>query len=357
MKQHDLIIIGGGLTGLCLQYLLSKENFESIILEARDRIGGRILTSRKENSAPIELGATWFGEKHSNVLNLLEELAIQKFPQELSDSAIYEPISTSPHQLVKLPPNQSPSFRIKDGTDTLIQQLSNKIDQNKIHLKQVVQSVSLQDGVFKVACADNQFRAKMVVSTLPPYLLHKTIHIEPKLPQELQQLMNQTHTWMGASIKFGLNFAKAFWRKENLSGTLFSNVGPIPEMYDHSNFEDSTHALKGFLNGSYFSSTPDYRSKLIINQLKKYYGSEIEDYTHYQELVWRKEPYTFTDYESSILPHQNNGHALYQETYLDGKFIIAGSECSNQFPGYMEGAIASAHHVYHKIKNSSLLTA
>ena len=355
MKQHDLIIIGGGLTGLCLQYLLSKESIDAIILEARGRLGGRILTSRKPNCAPIELGATWFGDKHKNVLKLLEELDIQKFPQELSDRAIYEPISTSPHQLVSLPPNQSPSFRIKDGTDSLIQQLTAKIDQENIYLNQQVKSIRLQNGIFTVACDEKPFSAKIVVSTLPPFLLHKTVKIEPQLPGHFQQIMQQTHTWMGESIKFGLNFDKAFWRNENLSGTLFSNVGPIPEMYDHSNFEDNSHALKGFLNGSYFSLSKEDRSKLIINQLKKYYGAAIENYVQYQELVWRNEAYTFVEYESSMLPHQNNGHVLYQDAYLNEQFIIAGSECSSEFPGYMEGAISSARKAFEKIKNSTLL--
>lgn len=39
---------------------------------------------------------------------------------------------------------------------------------------------------------------------------------------------------MGESIKVGLTYATPFWREKS-SETIFSNVGPIPEMYDYSN--------------------------------------------------------------------------------------------------------------------------
>ena len=39
---------------------------------------------------------------------------------------------------------------------------------------------------------------------------------------------------MGESIKVGLTYATPLEREKS-SETIFSNVGPIPEMYDHSN--------------------------------------------------------------------------------------------------------------------------
>lgn len=38
---------------------------------------------------------------------------------------------------------------------------------------------------------------------------------------------------MGESIKVGLTYTTPFWREKS-SETIFSNVGPIPEIYDHS---------------------------------------------------------------------------------------------------------------------------
>ena len=38
----DTIIIGGGLSGMYAAYLLSKKNISFVVLEARERIGGRM---------------------------------------------------------------------------------------------------------------------------------------------------------------------------------------------------------------------------------------------------------------------------------------------------------------------------
>jgi len=128
-----------------------------------------------------------------------------------------------------------------------------------------------------------------------------------------------------------------------------SNVGPIPEMYDHSNVEDTHYALMGFLNGAFHTLTREARLELIKKQLKKYYGAAIDTLLSYHETVWRNEAFSFFPNEGHVLPHQNNGHPFFQKTYLDNKLHIAGTETSRHYPGYMEGAICSAKDVVQKI--------
>ena len=83
---------------------------------------------------------------------------------------------------------------------------------------------------------------------------------------------------MSYSIKISLTYSVPFWRSENSSGTIVSNVGPIPEMYDHSNVEDNRFGLKGFLSGAYFGVTKQERLALILKQLEKYYGPQVHDF-------------------------------------------------------------------------------
>eukprot|EP01080_Neovahlkampfia_damariscottae_P011707 gene11707-4941_t len=54
--QHDVIIIGAGAAGLSAGVALKKINQETLILEARNRVGGRLLTDYEFTSYPIELG-------------------------------------------------------------------------------------------------------------------------------------------------------------------------------------------------------------------------------------------------------------------------------------------------------------
>lgn len=55
--DYDAIIIGAGMAGLATAHALRQAGKKVIIIEARDRIGGRIHTDRTFASAPIELGA------------------------------------------------------------------------------------------------------------------------------------------------------------------------------------------------------------------------------------------------------------------------------------------------------------
>ena len=72
--NQRIVIIGGGLSGLTLAYLLSKRNIKATVLEASARLGGRIQTIKGALETPLELGATWFSDMHPHLLSLIEEL-------------------------------------------------------------------------------------------------------------------------------------------------------------------------------------------------------------------------------------------------------------------------------------------
>lgn len=349
----DIAIIGAGLTGLTLAYLLRNSGKSITIIEARNRLGGRIWTKGYDSNQPVEMGATWLGSQHQQLIALLQELNIPTFDQKISDTAIYEAISTSPHYLAKLPPNPNPSMRIQGGSAKLIHTLANTLSTKDILLSQVITAITESEQGVDISTQNQNIKAKVVVSTLPPNLLTTTIAITPLLPHELIALTDATHTWMGESIKVALTYAKPFWREQKSSGTIMSNVGPISEMYDHSNYEDSFYSLKGFFNGNYFSVSADERLAMTLKQLQKYFGDKATQYLSYEETVWNKEKYTYTPYRDHVLPHQNNGHPLYQQTYMNGKLIIGGSETSAIYPGYMEGAVCNARYIAQKLQNDT----
>ncbi len=338
----DIIIIGAGLTGLTTAMLLLKQGKSIKIIESRLRLGGRIYTLGFEVNQPIEMGATWLGYKHKHLYDFLNELDVEVFIQELGNNAIFEPISTSPPYLALMPANDEPSLRIKGGSTALIKSLADKVGIKNIHLSEKVLSISKSTNSISVTTDKATYQVEKVISTLPPNLLINTIKFNPELPDELKSVALATHTWMGDSIKVALSYSKPFWKNENSSGTILSNVGPVNEMYDHSNFEKNYYALKGFLNGSFFGISKIERKHMVLKQLKKYFGSVVEDYDNYFEQVWMHEGDTFCSYNEHVLPHQNNGHQIYQQTFLEDRLIIAGSETSPIYPGYMEGAVYSA---------------
>ena len=346
---RTIVIIGAGLSGLTLAYRLRQQNLECLVLEARERPGGRILTSRPPGEAPLELGATWLGKKHDRLVGLLDELGLEAFEQITGGRAIYEAISTSPPQVVHLPHNDEPSYRIAGGSDTLIRALTDRLPEDTIHYNTVVEAMMLTDEGVVIETSKGKFSAERAVSTLPPHLLLSKVAVTPALPQELKALSASTHTWMGESIKVGLRYRRPFWKNGGPGGTIFSNVGPVSEMYDHSNVEDDRFALKGFLNGTYYALSREDRKNMVLTQLRKYYGDVVDDYLNYEEAVWRQEEHTFTPYAGHVLPHQHNGHPLFREVYLEGRLLLAGSETAVLYPGYMDGAVRSAERVANQL--------
>lgn len=349
---YDVLIIGAGLTGLTAAYQLRNTSLKVLVVEARSRVGGRIYTLGFKEGRPVEMGATWLGNKHENLVALLDELGIETFEQVIGEKAIYEAISTSPHYLATLPENPEPSLRIKGGTHMVIKKMMDQIDDLEIGFSQEVKYIIDRTDHLEVKNDEAAWKARKVITTLPPNLLGNVINFLPELSNELVRLTQQTHTWMGESIKIALTYDKPFWRSNDVAGTIISNVGPIPEMYDHSNYEDNYFCLMGFLNGSYHAVDKEDRLAMILQQLEKYFGAVVHSYQSYSEKVWNKEKETYFPYESPVIPHQYNGHQVYQQTYMNDKLMIAGTETSAVFPGYMEGAVYSAKKAASWAKNN-----
>lgn len=350
LMQHpsfDLLIIGGGLSGLATAALIEQRapRLSCALLEARNRTGGRIHTLRSTSTASLEMGATWLSPQHRHLMSLLQDLGLELQPQHMGRQAFYEFISTSPPQLVQIPEmaEQQATYRIKGGSSRLTKALQQQLKRTQIFLKAPAHSIRAGSEFLQVESTAGTFKAHQVVSTLPPRLLADRIIFSPALPDAFYDVAAQTHTWMGDSIKVGLRFSRPFWEADGFSGTIMSNAGPVTELYDHCDPQRSMFGLKGFMNPAYFSLSRDERKQMVLRQLRKFYGDAAENYLlSYHEAVWREEAFTYRDYDGHVLPHQNNGHEVFSRAYYDGRLHLAGAETSRLHPGYMEGAVKSA---------------
>lgn len=82
-NHRQVIVIGAGLSGLAAARDLGAEGQDVLVLEARERIGGRLWTSNKWSDMPLDLGATWI---HGVIGNPLTELAKEAEAEQLETS-------------------------------------------------------------------------------------------------------------------------------------------------------------------------------------------------------------------------------------------------------------------------------
>lgn len=75
-EEADVLVIGAGVSGLAAAYELTKKNKKVVMLEARDRVGGRVWSVSLGGGLVSEHGAEWIGAHHTHMRALAKELGV-----------------------------------------------------------------------------------------------------------------------------------------------------------------------------------------------------------------------------------------------------------------------------------------
>jgi monoamine oxidase len=300
--EVDAVVVGAGLAGLAAAHRLHAGGLSVRVIEARGRVGGRLLTIAHEGADGrgwLDLGATWYWDDQPQVRALVRQLGLSAFPQFARGRAVVEEIEGEPPAPVDVPPPVPAEHRLVGGTQPLAEGLADGLPDDTVAYAQRVTAIAGEESgvVTTVTAADgrsSEVGARFAVVAVPPRLAQQDITFSPALPDDLLAVMRATPTWMGSAIKCVAVYESPFWRGAGLSGRAFSEVGPLREVHDACTDDGAVAALWGFVSplDAFREIGPEDRTERALEQLGRLFGPGAGDPVQYTERDWSGDPNT-----------------------------------------------------------------
>lgn len=360
--KNPVLIVGGGLAGLTAARHLHQSGIAFRLLEARDRLGGRILSadaSGQVSDDGFDLGPSWFWPGMQSAMSyLVDDLALPFFAQNSDGDMLFQ---RTPGDVPRRFPGmrQEPeSMRLAGGIGSMISALVNGLPKADIWLETRVTQVKLDGDEVEVGFVDavgatRRVMASHVLFALPPRLLEATLTFSPPLDAATARNWRETPTWMAPHAKFFALYDRPFWRQAGLSGTAQSAVGPLVEIHDATTASGKA-ALFGFVGLPAWQRAKlgtDVITQAAIEQLAQLFGPEagLPRATLFKD--WAADPLTATDDDRQAEGHPVSGGLAPVPVEWQHRLWLAGSEAGRRDAGYLAGAIEAAEYASMEIIN------
>jgi monoamine oxidase len=229
----QIVIVGAGLSGLVAGYELTRAGHEVTILEARNRVGGRVLTLRTPFSDGhfAEAGAARIPPDHNLTLGYADHfgLILDNF---YPNSGLFVNYREGTRNIIPTEnflndgpwPGSVPHkeyLKIREGSDKLPQAFSTHLSE-QIHLSMPVKFIEQKTKDVLIHTTDGtKFSADRVLCTVPLTVLKK-INFIPALSPEKEQAGNGGYNYADSTRVF-IQFKNRFWENENLNAWGYSD--------------------------------------------------------------------------------------------------------------------------------------
>ncbi|MGQ5522353.1 flavin monoamine oxidase family protein [Chitinimonas sp. PSY-7] len=364
MKPNEevVVVIGAGLSGLHAAWRLQEQGIDVVVIEARTRAGGRILSPNVlHGTHKVDLGPSWYWPEFNPRLQAwINRLGLSTYPQHTRGASIYEMQTGEVRRTGGAWSQQSSSTRVTGGMSAISEGIRSKLGQVQWHFGTRLTALRFTpENEIELQLVDESrswtLNASRVISTLAPRLLAGNIEANPPWPPIVHKSWLSTPTWMAGQAKFVAAYPEPFWRRKDLSGHAVSQRGPLVEVHDASDSKGEQAALFGFVGGS-----PSYRHalgadevrRIALAQLVRLFGNEASQpiWTAWQD--WSVEPLTSIELDLRT----PTSHPLYSQYSLPepwtGRVFLAGTEFAEQSGGFLEGALEAADEAVDALLNS-----
>ncbi|MCR9219797.1 MAG: FAD-dependent oxidoreductase [Alphaproteobacteria bacterium] len=356
--DDDIAIIGGGLSGLALADRLTREGLDLRLFEARDRLGGRILSEpastpdreggRTVFGAAFDLGPAWLWSHNRRMLRAAERFGLPIFEQYAQGRLAFQDEAGAVRRDLEFAP-MAGSLRLAGGAAALTSAFAEAVPPDRLHVRRVLRRVQRAPGGVALTldgpAGTVSVRVRRVAFALPPRLLAAHVAFEPDLPSALQRALTAAPTWMAGQAKLVAVYPTPFWRDAGLSGDAISRRGPLAEIHDASPADGSVGALFGFVG-----APADARRgraagvrQAALAQLGALFGPQANAPRDVLYKDWADDPATATAADRAALAeHPQYGATAAFQGAWEGRLFFAGAEAATQDGGYMEGALEAA---------------
>lgn len=181
--DFDVVVIGAGAAGLSTARDLADAGRRVVVVEARDRIGGRMWTDRTTMSVPVELGCEYIHGATASTWDLVRKLGLKTLRAEITASRT-KPGGPWKKTVEGDVPPEYQNFHIIGGYNQILTPLADQLD---IRLNTVAQRVE-HSSAGVVVQAEQQgcpvsYRARAAVVAVPVAVLAAdAIKFSPALP-------------------------------------------------------------------------------------------------------------------------------------------------------------------------------
>jgi monoamine oxidase len=402
--EADVAIVGAGLAGLMAARAVAAAGLQPLVLEARDRIGGRTVNQPIGDGAIVEMGGQYVPEQDTRLRALLAELEIDLFPvydrgahllelgrgirsyrgklprvgplalldigrarMRMDRSARQVP-TTAPWTARRAREWDTTNFgewldanvRTEDGRAllgaafttiwgedphglNLLGALSRIHEAGGFENLTQTRGGMLQDRVVGVELQAGRTRvtARRAIVAVPP-VLARWIRFEPGLPEARRKALHGLPP--GSVIKVALVYDRPFWREQGLSGRALTVDGPVTSTLDNSPPDGEPGVLVGFVPGSRARALaklpPAERREAVLAAFAQLFGPEAARPEQYLEKDWNADPWSRGCYQG--LPAPGVVSELFP-TFVEpvGRIHWAGTETTFESFGGMNGAVIS----------------
>ncbi|NQY08437.1 MAG: FAD-dependent oxidoreductase [Flavobacteriales bacterium] len=392
---HKVIVVGAGFSGLAAAYFLHRNGYDVTVIEARDRVGGRVLSKELPNGEVVEMGGEWITEDDVLYNRFIKELQLTKtevgidfMVRDLMDGSkiTFEDCININRKMNA----QLAKIRDSDYIKMTIQDLLDRVDLSPEHMLAVTSRllVSNCDQLDKIALRSlgafgtsegeskyyrldggNQMLAKAFAEKLPNVILNSPvtkivqtknkvkvytkhgklmadkvivsapisvlnkIEFVPDLPETLKQVINETKMGAAAKLSAALKDEPHLTAKQNTEAPYWCWTGQV----DKGVNKKAVTAFTGTKKAVDFLKTNDPDDHSWFESIKTN-CPELNFTGEYIKYDWTTDPWALGSYTAMDNEAYTNLE-VFDDPFL--RIHFAGEHKIADYSGTMNGALVT----------------